>query len=582
MLNEILARYAVIVLIEDEPTADAVMRILTDLCADNARLTLHRPPVRGIEFFADKHAQRQLDAWWDAEVPADTPPLFLVDHRDGLPGWLDGLDGRCYVGVVSAEGAAEYRRRTNVRVVSSCAPLGYAAAVMNDLAADGLYEPAEVDRAKSMSERARLETGHDMSPSPFVLEEDGQGPDPFDLLIAMSLDEAAGAARGRTSPESLTTKRVSQRRSWHLPAWARGAGARRGEAELADRGLADEFIKRGSTIVVVGSRKGGVGKTSHAAGVAIVAGVALDAVGRCAALVDANLANPDAWGQLNLPAGAATVRDVIAALAANHEPPRPVHASTPSLACYPESRNASEYSRTEIGFLAAYLREKYPLIVIDLSNRLPDVTAGPEAAAAAFWLEHADVLVLPSAASKQDFNGVLDYLEMRDLPPVIVASLVARSRRNREHPLAKRYMSAIAQRAYRVVDMPDEAERVGYAGMQGVPVETVSAALKAAYRDLATAIAQAPSALLDDREARGVATRCACHRSRERSRPAGAATRTGARCRRRLRISIGTAHRGSRAIRRVCWQRGRSSSARSAPSFPRSRRRDAPGFRSFR
>ena len=49
----------------------------------------------------------------------------------------------------------------------------------------------------------------------------------------------------------------------------------------------------------------------------------------------------------------------------------------------------------------------------------------PEAAAAAYWLEHADVLVLPSAASKQDFNGVLDYLDVRDLPPVIVASLVA-------------------------------------------------------------------------------------------------------------------------------------------------------------
>jgi hypothetical protein len=113
-------------------------------------------------------------------------------------------------------------------------------------------------------------------------------------------------------------------------------------------------------------------------------------------------------------------------------------------------------------------------------------------AAAAYWLEHADVLVLPSAASKQDFNGVLDFLEVRDIPPAIVASLVPRTRRNREHPLAKRYMAAIAQRAYRVVDIPDEAERVRYAGMEGVPVETVSSALKAAYRELAEAIAAAP------------------------------------------------------------------------------------------
>ncbi len=492
MLSEERARYAVIVLVEDGDTTDALMRILTDLCVDTSRLTVHLPPVRSVGFFADSHSQRQLDAWWDAEVPADVPPLFVVAHREGLPGWLDGLDGRCYVGVRSAEDASEYQHITNVRLVSSGAPLDYAAAVMNDLVADGLYERAEVDRAQSMSARARVEAGRDTSSAPFVLEKDGQGPDPFDLLIAMTLADASGPARGRASPDSPISKRAPARRTLHLPAWARGVGARRGDAAVADRGLADAFIKRGSTIVVVGSRKGGVGKTSHAAGVAIVTGAALDGVGRCAALVDANLANPDAWGQLNLPSGAATVRDVIAALAANHEPPRPVHASTPSLACYPESRDASEYSRTEIGFLAAYLRNKYPLIVIDLSNRLPDVMAGPEAAAAAFWLEHADVLVLPSAASKQDFNGVLDYLDMRDLPPVIVASLVARSRRNREHPLAKRYMSAIAQRAYRVVDMPDDAERVRYAGMQGVPVETVSGALKAAYRDLAMAIAQAP------------------------------------------------------------------------------------------
>ena len=130
-----------------------------------------------------------------------------------------------------------------------------------------------------------------------------------------------------------------------------------------------------------------------------------------------------------------------------------------------------------------------------MSNRLPDPTAGPEASAAAYWLEHADVLVLPTAASKQDFNGVLDYLDVRDLPPTIVASLVPRTRRNREHPLAKRYMTAIAQRVYRVVDMPDDAERVRYAGMEGVPVETVSGSLRGAYRELAEAIAAAPQAV---------------------------------------------------------------------------------------
>jgi hypothetical protein len=186
------------------------------------------------------------------------------------------------------------------------------------------------------------------------------------------------------------------------------------------------------------------------------------------------------------------VRRVIAALASNQEPPQAVHASTPALACYPESRETSEYTRTEIGIFVAHLRAKYPLVVVDLSNRLPDPTAGPEASVAAYWLEHADVLVLPSAASKPDFNGVLDYLDVPDLPPVVVASMVPRTRRNREHPLAKRYMSAITQRAFRVVDIPDDAERVRYAGMEGVPVEAVSPNLKAAYRELAAAVASVP------------------------------------------------------------------------------------------
>ena len=99
MLNETPARYAVILLVDDDAVAEALTRLLVDLCTDTARLTVHRPPVQGIGFFADGVAQRQVDAWWDAEVPIDVPPLFVVDHSAGIPDWLGGLDGRCYVGV---------------------------------------------------------------------------------------------------------------------------------------------------------------------------------------------------------------------------------------------------------------------------------------------------------------------------------------------------------------------------------------------------------------------------------------------------------------------------------------------------
>lgn len=492
MLSDDLECHAIVVLLEDEAEAKSLAHMLSDLCMEGTGVVVRLSPVRGIGFFADSGAQRQVDEWWDAEIPPRYSPIFVIDHSDELVEWLLGLDGRCYVGVTSAIDAGRYEGCVGVRVVTARSSLDYAAAVMSDLVGAGAFARAEADRMRALADslppREHLE-----DPRFAVVDaSDNDGPDPFDLLIAMSLNQAEMAASPTSPTPRVAHSKAVERRGIRLPAWARRHGSHGGHADHSDRQLAEELLRRGSTIVAVGSRKGGVGKTSHAAGVAIVAGAALDLVARCAAIVDANLANPDAWGQLNLPAGAATVRDMIVALATNQEPPRPVHASTPALACYPESREASEYSRTEIGIFAAHLRARYPLVIVDLSNRLPDPTGGAEATAAVYWLEHADVLVLPCAASKQDFNGVLDYLEVADIPPAVVASLVSRTRRNREHPLAKRYLSAIAQRAYRIVDMPDEAERVRYAGMQGVPVETVSAPLKAAYRELAEAIAAAP------------------------------------------------------------------------------------------
>lgn len=494
MHAEPVASWAVVVLLEDDENAEAIARMLTDLSSRDSRVVVSRPPIRGIGFFSDGATQRQLDAWWDLQIPCDAAVIFVVDDADGLEDWLLGIDGSSYIGVASPERIATYEHRARVHAFRARSPLDYAAAVMGDLVGAGVYAEIEATRVRSLAAAFVQGPVPDASsgagPDHAI---DDPGPDPFDLLIAMSIghQRAAQPSVGTAQVASGHDQSVGIR-GFRLPAWTRRVGTWRASTDASSDDLGNLLVTRGSTIVVVGSRKGGVGKTSYAAGVAIVAGAALDPVGRCAAIVDANIANPDAWGQLNLPPGAATVRDMIVALTADREVPRPVYASTPALACFPETRETTEYSRTEIGLLAAHLRSRYPLVVVDMSNRLPDPTGGPAAAAAAYWLEHADVLVLPSAASKQDFNGVLDYLDVRDLPPVIVASLVPRTRRNREHPLTKRYLTAIAQRVYRVVDVPDDAERVRYAGMQGVPVEAVSSSLRAAYRELADAIARAP------------------------------------------------------------------------------------------
>jgi MinD-like ATPase involved in chromosome partitioning or flagellar assembly len=244
--------------------------------------------------------------------------------------------------------------------------------------------------------------------------------------------------------------------------------------------------------VVTGSRKGGVGKTSFAAGIAIAAATALDQVGHHACIVDANIGNPDAWDELHVAPGATTVRDTVAAILASREPPPPARAATPALACYPEVREATEYSMTAIRRLAEHLRRRYTVIVVDMSNRLPDPGAGPEAAVAAYWLQLADVLVLPTTSARADFNGALDYLDVDGLPPALVAYIVSGDRRLRENPTTLEYLRAIHRRAHRIIEVPDEADAVRLAGMEGVPVERISPRLRRAYRELTEAIARLP------------------------------------------------------------------------------------------
>ena len=347
------------------------------------------------------------------------------------------------------------------------------------------------------------------APAPFPAPAPGPGPVPGPGPAPMPFNGApppgqpmpnplipAGPAPGQwgqPAPYQQPPPKAGKGLRFSLPKWPSRGGARPGFTPTPDRELAALMVDRGPTVVVFGSRKGGVGKTSFAAGVSIVAGTVLDQVGHKAAIVDANIANPDAWGQMNLPPGAATVREVVAALTANREPPPPAHASTPALACYPESRETTEYSKTDVRRFAEYLRRRYTFIIVDLTNRLPDPMAGPESAAAAYWLEHADVLVIPTTSDKKDFNGVLDYLDVRDLPPTVVSYIIPPDRRNREHAVTQEYLSVIRSRVHRIVEAPEEPNKVRLAGMEGVPVEQISTGLRAAYRELTETIVRVPA-----------------------------------------------------------------------------------------
>jgi len=502
--------YAFLALLDDAADARALAQLMARLRRPESPVpaVFRVPPVRGLAFFADPTRQAELDAWWSVEVPGTAHPVYLLMDADGLEEWLQGVDGTFYIGVADAARAAAYPPDGRAQCFVPAGPMDFAAAVMHDHGGASGGEPALFDQADALRIAALagslpLRPGGESVPGRAGTRESERlgspaGARPARVTAPATAPPATfasipGAAPPASPPGSPAFAPAGSSRL-RLPTGAlsgmlRGRGRSR---QRSDDELAQQLAGRGTTIVAIGSRKGGVGKTSFAAGIAIAAGSVLDHVGHMACIVDANIANPDAWGQMNLPAGAATVRDTVSALLTNRDTPPPVHAATPALACYPEVREAIEYSRTAIRRLAGHLRSRYTLIVVDMSNRLPDPTAGPEAAVAAYWLEVADVLVLPTTSARADFNGALDYLEVGGLPPAVVAYIVPESRRLRDNPTTLEYVRAIRQRALSLVEVPDEANAVRLAGMEGVPVEQLSSRLGLAYRELTEMIAIMP------------------------------------------------------------------------------------------
>jgi MinD-like ATPase involved in chromosome partitioning or flagellar assembly len=503
--------FAFISLLRDEVEARELALRLEGVARSSAvtRSLFLVPDVRGLDFFAAKRSQPAIDRWWYRNVPPSAVPVYLLRHEAGLASWLGGLDGVFMVAATGAAAAA-YPSSAVVEADPEAAPTALANAAMLRFGVPAnVSDPTLADVFDSRDAQTVADGRFDVPtrwadrpelPSLLRVDGSGDGPqaspaeplsDPFELLAAESASREGQSrslntilTQGSPPPPATVLSRVRSRMPFQL--------ARRQRLGETNAALAALLVQRAPTLVVIGSRKGGVGKTSHAAGMAITAGEILDSVGHRAAIVDANIANPDAWGQLNIPASAATVRDVAAALRSGKEPSLPIHSATPALACYPERRDGVEYSRTDIRRLAAHLRGRFSFVVVDMSNRLPDPTAGPEATVASYWLEEADALVLPTATSLQDFNGVLDYLDVSDLPPTVVPYIVSSARRNRRHATTRKYLESIAARVDALVPIPDEADNVRLAVMEGTPVQDVSPRMGLAYRRLTEAVARLP------------------------------------------------------------------------------------------
>ena len=78
------------------------------------------------------------------------------------------------------------------------------------------------------------------------------------------------------------------------------------------------------------------------------------------------------------------------------------------------------------------------------------------------------------------------------IPSAVAISGIHKMMDHRESGLARRYLDAIEQQVARVVEVPDEAEPVRFAVMEGLPLDAVSPRLRLAYKRLAEAVATVP------------------------------------------------------------------------------------------
>jgi septum formation inhibitor-activating ATPase MinD len=188
---------------------------------------------------------------------------------------------------------------------------------------------------------------------------------------------------------------------------------RRPSPDLA--GLGQVLLRAHSTVVTVGTPKGGPGKTTESAAIGVLGARAVEPHGGSAVLVDANLNNPDSWRQLAVPSDALTVREVVEALNRGALVPNGEFARNERLRVLPERRSAgSAYTAAEIDRLVTHLRLRHTLVVVDLPNTLPSLTEGPKEALVAHWLGHADVAVLPIDLGEASFVAAGEIIDSID------------------------------------------------------------------------------------------------------------------------------------------------------------------------
>ena len=475
-------------------------------------------PIPGVRFLAAKGREAaDLDAWWGRMATAPGRTVVVAAHEDDLPRWIPGLDADFVIAVPDEATAALYQHLSNVRSSVTDDPRQLAELALRQLGPPStpasISEPAD-DTSRNprqtelkppeAAERVEQPAVHDpfeliSRAEPIELEPglNGSTPEP-DTFGRKTAPAPVRPPLGQAPPRVSTTVSEPQARAASGPSRAgldpRQFLDRLGQGRRASVGaeLGQAVLACKPIVAAVVSRKGGVGKTASAAAVAAILGEAVDPFGHTAALVDANIGNPDAWGRIDMTGEPTTVREMVRRLMAGQEPPSPAFAETPALAVYPESREAGDgYAPAQIQRAATYLKARHAAIVVDLPNRLPAFTSA-EAAVAAAWIAEADVLVLPTTADPTALLGAIEYLDADSVQgkPVVVSYIVPRARQIRDAPQVRGMLDRIRASATALVEVPDD-DRATLALIRRVAITEVASELRHAYVSLATRVVEA-------------------------------------------------------------------------------------------
>lgn len=526
---------AIIILLRDREAAHLAKVTLSEAAEINDyTVRFLVPPLSGLSFFeGDDDA---IDEWWDTQVGGDALAVYVTEHEDGLERHVNDPHAQFFIGITQPEHISLYAGRPNVTPLAIKDPIDLALAVIQSFGAENkrnnpvLFAPSVIEEETPFSETLAKRGSEVLSPqrqpsfapsgrrAPPQVQLPQRRPPTVDPGIEHPLELLANMKR--TTVVNLIPEHASESAS-ESPTRAEMIGVsatmhneepkatsaplaliRRmismGENRLRGKWptIPTELIQQVSSfhpaaVIVVGGIKGGAGKTSTATGLAVALGEIADKAAMAVCLVDGNVNNPDAWTHFGIPDQAASVYDTIQALKNNLPLPAPAYSATAGLAIYPEARESHGYDVKDIQRLHQHLSQKFSVVVVDLANRAPSFSGGPEAELAEFWMAYADVLVLPMKTGQPDHEAIDQFLSLdRTLPPTIVPWIKPPARLSKK-TLAK--ANAFVDESVRpradVIMVPDD-DRIVEATFRGVPAASLSKPLGAAYQDIAERVVQ--------------------------------------------------------------------------------------------